>query len=982
MTNHFCDSGWRLQQSVFDSDAEACNATLFALANGVLGVRGGLDELRGQSNGMLAEAYARRPIEYHERFAGFADHTDTRFAAPSPAAIEILIDGKPHVFQTDDIVSFDRSLDLKTGILTRSTVWRLSPDRTLKIAVDRIVPLGAEALCVSVIRLTLAGSPCQITVSFPLEDTATSDADGVDDPRLNTDKGVSKFDCGAKDDGLRARFTAMPGVEAPDLMVNQSIVLQSGDAQVVGNRITAKLADGQSTSVNRLVAYGVGADAEAKASAILATASAGGYDKLVRRHKVALDAFWDQAAINIDGDGDMEGALRFSLFQLFQSASRSAVQSVAAKGLTGEGYEGHYFWDTETFVLPVLTLMQPELAHNIITYRISKLGHARRNAAALGHRRGALYPWRTISGNECSAHYPTGAAQYHINAAIACAVEEYQVATGDDELVEDAAEMLFETARIWMEIGHFSDRRHGAFVIHGVTGPDEYSALVDNDFYTNTMAARHLNFAARLAREFSEKYKSRYSDLCDKIGLGADEIAAWEKAADAMWLPIDPTLKVHPQDDSFLDKPDFPFVDLPKKQFPLLLHHHPLLLFRHRICKQGNVMQALAVAGDNAPLMQKSRDFDFYEPLTTHDSTLSASAFGIIAVEIGRHDQALAFHRETAFVDLEDLHANSAHGGHMAAMASSWLILAEGWGGMRIFGGELHFRPVCPAKWNGYNFRIQWRGSTIEVTIDDSGATYRLINGPPMRLYDHGRVVMLHDDATVIVGPTVIKAVIFDLDGVLTDTAEAHYLAWKRMSDDEGFPFSRSLNEKLKGINRAGSLAAILEAAGQERSDDERAEMMARKNGYYREAVAAFSPADLFPGARILLQSCLHAGLRIGLASASRNAGDVVRALGIEGLFDVITDAGEIKNGKPDPEIFLKTAETLDIPPENCVGIEDAFAGIVAIRAAGMPAIGIGEPSVLTNADQVFPDVQSLQIAHLLEAPSAGNLPNNNKAQC
>ncbi len=593
---------------------------------------------------------------------------------------------------------------------------------------------------------------------------------------------------------------------------------------------------------------------------------------------------------------------------------------------------------------------------------------------SLGHRNGALYPWRTIGGDECSAHYPTGAAQYHINADIAYALSMYRAVTGDEALVRDAAEMLFETARIWLEIGHFNPRRGGAFTIHGVTGPDEYTGLVDNDFYTNAMARRHLDFAADLAGDMAHDCPEMFEQLKRRIALSEQEIEQWRAAAAAMWLPTDPQLGVHPQDDSFLDKPAFALADVPADRFPLLLHHHPLLLFRHRLCKQGDVIQALSLVGETVPLAIKRRDLAYYAPLTTHDSTLSATAFAILTAETGDDAEALAFHREAALVDLEDRHGNSHHGVHMAAMAGSWSALAMGWGGLRVIGGQLHLRPRCPAEWQSYRLRLHWRGSLVEITVNAAGANYRLCEGPPLTLFDHGRVITLDKGEFTMPRPQV-DAVIFDLDGVLTDTAEAHFQAWKRLCDEEGLPFDRPLNAQLKGVDRAASLTLILDAAGVQTNEDARSAMMARKNGYYREAIAHYSPADLFPGARECLEACLAAGLRIGLASASRNARDVIRALGIEGLFDCVTDAATIERGKPDPEIFLTTARTLGCDPSRCVGVEDARAGVAAIKGAGMRAIGIGDPMELSAADIVVPTIASLGMESLTGPFTATTLP-------
>ncbi|QKG72590.1 beta-phosphoglucomutase [Erythrobacter mangrovi] len=969
------EDGWQLEQTAYESEQEPALATLFALANGTIGVRGGLDELPGENAAVLADGHISNPISYHERFTGFASQSDMRFLAPSPVQIELLVDDAPLTLTRDAMLAFARHLDLRTGVLRRTTTWRVDAQRTLHITSSRIVAPGAGAYCASRIEACLSGGSGKLEIRFPL-DCAPDLSTDPDDPRLNKAAPLQRER--VSDDALQASFLAGRGEAALPLAMAQSLIVRDSAGDVLALNgcaaVRFELVEGAAVQVERHVAYALGQDAANGAQALLESNRAAGWDVLSARLERELTELWASCDLTIDGEEALAHAIRFSLFHLYQGGSRSDRHSIAAKGLSGEGYEGHYFWDTEVFVLPVLALTQPHLAAHILRYRIGALEKARHNARQIGHAKGALYPWRTIGGDECSAHYPTGTAQYHINADIAYALKVYRDATGDEALVREAAAMLFETARVWMEIGHFNSRRGGAFTIHGVTGPDEYTCLVDNDYYTNAMARRHLAFAATLAQELADDSPAYYAALTEEIGLAHDEVVQWRTAADKMWLPVDADLGIHPQDDSFLDKPELPFAELPRERFPLLLHHHPLLLFRHKLCKQGDVVQALSLIGEDVPLATKQRDLAYYGPLTTHDSTLSSTAFGILAAETGDDEQALHFHRETAFVDLENRHNNTHHGAHMAAMAGSWLTLVMGWGGLKLASGELHFHPRCPNAWTSYSFRLRWRGSLIEAVIDADGARYRLCDGPAATLLDHGRNVELTAEFTSVPPPQV-EAVIFDLDGVLTDTAEAHFQAWKRLCDELDLPFDRKLNQQLKGVDRAGSLAIILAAAGVEASTDERAAMMARKNEFYRDAIAHYSPDDLFPGARECLLSCLAAGLRIGLASASRNARDVVRALGIETLFDSITNAAEVTNGKPDPEIFLTTARALGCDPTRCVGVEDASAGIAAIKGAGMRAIGIGAKDELSTADRVVPDIASLNL-DLLVDPTTNEIPS------
>jgi alpha,alpha-trehalose phosphorylase len=609
----------------------------------------------------------------------------------------------------------------------------------------------------------------------------------------------------------------------------------------------------------------------------------------------------------------------------------------------------------------VLALTKPGLARSHLAFRVAGLDRARAHARELNHRRGALYPWRTIAGDEGSSYFPGGSAQYHINAAIAYGVRIYDQATGDDAFVlGEAAPVVFETARLWLETG-FHDPRHGdAFRICGVTGPDEYTVLIDDDHYTNRMAQLHLRYALELAE--------RAPDAA--CAPDPEERARWIAAADAMHLPVDAELAVHPQDATFLGKPEWPF-RTDGEDRPLLLHYHPLTLYRHQVIKQASVVLAHAMTEDGAPAQQR-RDFDYYEPRTTHDSTLSAGSHAIVAARIGRTADALRFLRQSVFVDLHNLHGNVAHGLHIASMAGGWQGLVWGFAGLRIERGVPSFLPRAAAELPSYVFGLTWRGALLRVDVDAARCRYSLSgDGEPLTILHDGLPLSLApgdvaERPTPRFGPRpagAIQALVFDLDGVLTDSARAHCVAWKALADELGIPFDEAANEALKGIDRPGSLDLIL--ARGERSYDaaERQAMAERKNAHYQHLIAEFTPADLLPGARNALERARTAGLPMAIASASRNAPFLLDRLGIAHFFDAIVDPVSVERGKPDPAIFLAAARELGIEPAACVGIEDSRAGIAAIKAAGMIALGVGDPAVLDEADLVVRDLAGVDWA-------------------
>lgn len=973
--------GWSLVQSAYSTENAAQDETLFALANGSLGVRGALEEVPSASDGCFhADVFEQSPIPYHERFKGYADKTDTRVGVARGHAVDILIDGRLLEAHDVRIIEFNRTLDLKAGLLRRRTLWRLDDGRSIEVEAERLVSFDRPGVLALRFRVRLVDGSGHVTLRSGLRASVAA-AEASSDPRINARKAsglpvVHVARTGAVSGLVQSvrGGAALVGVAQAHRVADGAVV---GEPDGAAEVFSADLMPGGAINLEKFVAYVVedgstAQDVLARACEAAKSALGEGYPALAQAQRAAFAQFWDAAQLEIPDEPALAFAIRFNLFHIFQSTGRVPGHSTAAKGLTGEGYEGHYFWDTEAYILPVLALTAPELARTMLRYRIEKLDRARAHARGMGHRTGALFPWRTIAGDECSAHYPTGSAQYHINAAIAFAMELYVDASGDTSLLDQGgAELLFETARIWLEIGHFNPARGGGFTIHEVTGPDEYTGMVNNNCYTNKMARRHLRQASSIARQMAQNSAQAFDALAARIGLTLDEVEVWHRAADAMVIPYEATRKLTAQDDEFLDKPVWDFANTPADHYPLLLHYHPLTLFRHQLCKQGDVVLAHVLCGEDVSIAQKTRDLTYYSGVTAHDSTLSSSTFAILSMETGDEDAALSYLRQTAFVDLNDLHGNASHGAHMAAMAGSWLALVWGLGGFRPSVAGLSLAPRCPAAWTGFRFRLQWRASLIEADVTPARCRYRLVSGPALTLLHNGQPVTLEHElslSTEAPAPAPgIEAVIFDLDGVLTDTAEAHFRAWGRLASELGVPFDAAFNETLKGVDRAGSLALILARGGLDLPAGEHETLMARKNGYYHEEIADFSPAELFPGARAALQACRVNGLKVALASASRNAPLLLHRLGIAHLFDFVADAGAVAQSKPAPDIFLAAAAGLGVAPEKCLGIEDSVAGLAAIQAAGMTAIGIGDPATLNAAQAVFPNIAAFHIADWLD---------------
>ncbi|HSR86920.1 MAG TPA: glycosyl hydrolase family 65 protein, partial [Streptosporangiaceae bacterium] len=462
--------------------------------------------------------------------------------------------------------------------------------------------------------------------------------------------------------------------------------------------------------------------------AALSGAKLAGWDGLVAGQRAYLDDFWDRADVEVDGDVELQQAVRFALFHVLQAGARGEDRPIPAKGLTGPGYDGHVFWDTESFVLPVLTFTAPDAAASALRWRHSILPVARERAAQLGLR-GAAFPWRTIAGEECSGYWPAGTAAFHINADIADTVVRYVDATGDEDFERGPGmDMLVDTARLFRSLGHHDDK--GRFHIDGVTGPDEYSAIADDNVYTNLMAQQNLAAAAAVS--------AKYMDRARELDVSVEESASWRDAATAMHIPYDETLGVHPQAARFTQHQRWDFAATPPDHYPLLLHYPYFDLYRKQVVKQADLVLAMLTRPDAFTAEQKAANFDYYEAITVRDSSLSASIQAVMAAEVGHLDLAFDYLGEAALVDLDDLEHNTRDGVHIASLAGTWMALVGGFGGLRHVDGAVSFTPRLPEGIRRLAFSLLVRGRRLRVEVSHESARYQLTDGEPLVITHHG----------------------------------------------------------------------------------------------------------------------------------------------------------------------------------------------------------------------------------------------------
>lgn len=744
---------WAISEVALDATQAALNETLFALGNGQIGVRGAHDEGdvwagTAQNDVFINGFYESEPIVYPESAYGFAKENQFIVRVPNATGFTFSMDGEAFDPNLGVISEYHKRLDFQTGVLTRSFHWTAPSGKQVRVSSERLVSFTH----MTVVAGRYAVTPLNFSGDVAITSTVSNQPRAVkagDDPRVGASLGGLLNFVAFTGDAEFSAFTHAThhsGLEVVTAVTHDvTPVRVAHDEQLASHGFTQDLAQNQTMSVAKFAAY-ISSQSVDPSQLVLAAqtalnaAKAVGFDGLVQLQTEYLTEFWRNASVEIGGDAALQQGMRFSQFHLLQSAGRDGKTNIAAKGVTGAGYDGHYFWDTEIYVLPFFLHTRPEIARKLLEYRASTLDAARTRAREMSHEQGALYPWRTITGPECSSYFPAGTAQYHINADIAYAIRQYTDVTGDQSfLLYQGAEVVFETARIWPALGQF--HADGSFGIYTVTGPDEYTAIVNNNLFTNTMARHHLQYAADTAAWLRESHPAEFTALCAKIGLLADEIETWQRAAAHMILPYDDTLGIHAQDDTFLDKPVWDFANAPRDKYPLLLHYHPLVIYRHQVCKQPDVVLALMLLGHEFYDADKKRDYDYYEAITTHDSSLSSCIFSIMAADVGYTEKAYDYFMQTARLDLDNLHHNTQHGVHAAALAGSWMGVVYGFAGMRSFGGQVKFAPFLPKQWTHYQFVVRIGAVLLQVRVEASNTSYSLLEGEYLTVQHRGQAV-------------------------------------------------------------------------------------------------------------------------------------------------------------------------------------------------------------------------------------------------
>ncbi|MFD7689501.1 glycoside hydrolase family 65 protein [Streptomyces sp. NPDC059781] len=747
---------WTVRERSLDLDVLAQSESVFALSNGHVGWRGNLDE--GEPHGLpgsyLNGVHELHPLPYAEAGYGYPESGQTVIDVTNGKVIRLLVDDEPFDLRYGRLVSHERTLDLRRGVLERVCEWTSPAGSTVRVRSTRLVSLTQRAVAAVAYEVEPVDSRTRVVLQSEL--VTNESLPGPDgDPRAARalKSPLEPEEDFAEDHRLRlVHRTRRSGIRvavAADHVVDGPERTTTGcesNVDMARLTVTSVLEPGQRLRVEKLVAHGwSGARSRPAMSdqveAALAAAAHSGWQGLLDEQRAYLDDFWARADVEVDGDEEIQQAVRFALFHVLQAGARAERRAIPAKGLTGSGYDGHAFWDTEVFVLPLLICTVPDAAAEALRWRQTTLPVARERATQLGLR-GAAFPWRTIEGSEGSAYWPAGTAAFHVNADIADAVVRYVQATGDERFERDTGvELLVETARLWRSLGHHDDR--GVFHIDGVTGPDEYSAVADDNTYTNLMARANLLAAADACK--------RHPDRAADLGVDEEESAGWRDAAEAVNLPYNDELGVHEQHAGFTRYQRWDFAGTRADQYPLMLHFPYFDLYRKQVIKQADLVLAMhTCAGYFEEVFgeeQIARNFAYYEPLTVRDSSLSACVQAVLAARTGHLDLAHAYTAEAALMDLADLEHNTRDGLHIASLAGTWTALVAGFGGMRWDDGSLRFTPRLPSRLRRLAFTLRFLGRCLRVEVTGDRTTYTLRSGAPLTIRHHGTELTVREGA-------------------------------------------------------------------------------------------------------------------------------------------------------------------------------------------------------------------------------------------
>jgi len=992
---------WHIIEKDFRPDKSEVSEAIFSLANEYMGTRGNFEEGFGGKTLQgcyLGGIYVKERQKYAWRRKCFPIFSNFMVNTTNWLRVYVQINGEEFSMSESQFSDYSRCLDMKNGILSRELVFKTKSGEETLLRWERLIShhdrhCGAIQLSIKAINhekkvnVTLkldSNKENQICADNmihcqPLQKKA--DKDGflllmrvnttgqyyihrmfIDTHNIKVED--QNYLIGEREVGYSFSFLPKKGVQynvdkivsiwnSRDVGCQHGLINKNDDSMKVDcekeQQIVSALLE---KSKNHIDQYGTDS-----------------YNVIRSKHIEKVSHIWDKLDIEIVGDPAAQQGIRFCMFGLFSTyLGNDSFLNIGPKGLSGEIYWGRTFWDTESYCLPFYLFTNPGAAKNLVEYRYNTLNAARDRAKEFDYD-GAMYPMTTIDGTEDCNLWQYSFFEIHINSIIAYAVFLYENVTGDKEyLYTKGIEVLIEISRFWASRAKFIPYRNG-YAINRVVGPDEWNQFVNNNYYTNFTAKWVLEYTQSVLQEMKKNASEKLEQLSQKIGFDWNETLRWQDVAGKMILNYDKEMNVFVQDDMYLSLNPIAREELDfEKDIPVDYKWTIERNAQYQMSKQADVLLAMFLFRKKFSLDEKKNNYRFYEQRTVHGSSLSPCIHSILASEIGRYNQAYEYYLYASRVDLDNRNNNTYEGLHVSSMAGTWMNIVCGFGGMSYDGDFLEFSPTLPGQWQKYSFKIVYRNSVVKITVGDRKVTYQVISGQDVNAKMYGKEIKITSASQFLPLPSDFEnrakpdAVIFDLDGVIVDTAKYHYLAWKQIADEEGIYFDENINERLKGVARMDSLKIIMERSNKKYSQKELEALAEKKNNSYVKMLENISPSDTLPGIREFIDQLRADGLKVALCSASKNTAAIIEKLKIANVFDAIVTGNDILKSKPDPEGFLLASQKMGVSATNCVVIEDAFAGIEAGNRGGMKTIGIGDKTILHNADYVLPSTKYLAV--------------------
>lgn len=964
--------GWKISTSECHGETSAYWASVFTLGNGLLGLRGTREEAIAGSPGipmtLMAEVYdrpARAPGE-PRKFR----RPSRLVNLPNSLCVTVRTGNTPIV---DSSLSPEReswTLDMKGGTLTRDALFKNTSGQLTRVQSIRLVSQARP----NIVALRYSITPLNYSASLTVEsrlDSRPGYPDLIPQTRV-TGSGARNETLWLGVRSLQSKIDITVASRHSLLAGKRLLPMEwhpAKQSEGVGLMATFHASKGTTYILDKISSIHNGLHEDHPLPAALSELGyCPSFSNLTREHAACWTAYWRDSEIHIKGDLLAQTMARFFVFQLLQSASDHNATlglsaSIPAKGLSGPGYNGHVFWDTEIYMLPFFSQQYPHIAESLLRYRYDRLPAAIRHSHQSGTA-GTRFPWESADTGleECPKWLPRadgylrwkgGEQEIHISADVAMGYYQHIQATGNKKLLHgQALEIAVGTARYWASVARQdgSDPT-GAYHIRNVIGPDEYHSGINDSVYTNAMAAWNLRWATELIDQCRQEQPTVYRRFMRTHRIRMEEVRHWLEIADKMTILFNPNTGLYEEFDGYFKHP------------------------RQQI-KQADVMLMLHLLPSLSSSSILLKNFNRYFPVTLHDSSLSPALHVLFSLDCKRPEKAYPYMRMTCEIDGVRRGNSTDEGLHYASFGAGWLAIVAGFGGVRVQPNHLAVTPLLPPHWQSLAFSTCYQGLRIHFRITPRTLTIRTGQGNhslPLRVA--GKRILLKPGATLrrtgnwrMPPPSPrpppsgqFHAVLFDLDGVIVSTDEYHYQAWKQLADAEGIPFDRQTNHLLRGVSRMQSLDIVLRCAPRTYSPSSRHALAESKNAAYCEQLKKLSARDILPGVMLLIDQLKERGLAIAVASSSKNARFILDRIGLGKTFDTVVDGNDIKFSKPDPEVFLLASKRLGIPPHQCWVIEDAAAGVQAANAAGMHCLAVGAAKGHPAANLTATDLMNVE---------------------